>query len=65
MMRVGVMAVMLVALTGCVTLDNLNPWAKKELPPPPVIAPAVEKIGPDVIAVPVEPVEQEDMLQAR
>lgn len=65
MMRMVVIAVAVVMLAACATLDSLNPWAKKELPPPPAIAAPVEKIGPDVIAVPVEPVEQEDMLQAR
>ena len=52
---------LVVPLCGCLHWQDYNPFHKKE---PPVIesaAPA-EKIGPDVIAVPVEPVEAEDML---
>lgn len=54
-----------VMLAGCVHWQDFNPFASTQEPPVPAVATTpVEKIGPDVIAVPVEPVEQEDMLPA-
>ncbi len=55
---------MTVMLSGCVHWQDFNPFHKEEPPPPAAVEAPVEKIGPDVIAVPVEPVEAEDMLQA-
>ncbi len=63
-MRKLAVLVMAVMLSGCVHWQDFNPFHKEEPPAPVEVAAPVEKIGPDVIAVPVEPVEAEDMLQA-
>lgn len=56
--RKVVLLLSLCLLTGC---GHLDIWPGKKTPPPPA-PPPVEAIGPDVIAVPVEPVMSEDML---
>lgn len=50
-------------LGGCVHMQDFNPFHEEELPAEAQTSEA-EKIGPDVIAVPVEPVTSEDMLDA-
>lgn len=62
MMRIVFSAMMSVMLSGCVHLQDFNPFHKDEPPAPVEAAAPVEKIGPDVIAVPVEPVEAQDMM---
>ncbi len=57
------MLALVMLLGGCVHLQDFNPFHKEE-PPPPVAQAPVEKIGPDVIAVPVEPVQVENMMTA-
>lgn len=63
MTRMIMIAGMLALLGGCVHLQDFNPFYKEPAPAVPPPEPVVEKIGPDVIAVPVEPVEAENMLQ--
>ena len=62
MMKIVFSTMMIVMLTGCVHLQDFNPFHKEEPPAAVEEAIPVEKIGPDVIAVPVEPVEEENML---
>lgn len=61
MKKIILCVMMVLPLGACVHWQDFNPF-HKDAPPAVETAAPVEKIGPDVIAVPVEPVEQEDML---
>lgn len=56
--------VLILPLCGCLHWQDFNPFHTKETLVPVVAETPVEKIGPDVIAVPVEPVEAQDMLNS-